>query len=319
MNKYTVGVITFQTMRPMHLLVLERDPTRRDGLIGVLRSAGHQAAAAPDATAAAMGIGVPGFDTLVLDLGYPDLDLGLLRQAIVPAQPGEPDSLAAAERRHIALTLRHTSGNKRQAAMLLGISRSTLLNKVRKYGLIVAFALLLPATAMALQSTSVPSGRVASGTLSFDGHGTPGDFVGTTPTMSGELTGADSLAAVRGWVEAPVKTLKTENDRRDRDLNKSMESEKYPAIRFELTGVSDAVGTGDSMTASLHGRMQIHGVTREVTLPAIIRIGPRDVHVRSDFPLNLKDYKIGGLSKMLGMLQMDEHIKVHVDLNFAPG
>ena len=31
--------------------------------------------------------------------------------------------------------LRHTRGNKRQAALLLGISRSTLLHKVRKYDL----------------------------------------------------------------------------------------------------------------------------------------------------------------------------------------
>ena len=47
----------------------------------------------------------------------------------------EPDSLDAAERRHIALTLRYTGGNRRRAAQLLGISRSTLLHKVRKYGL----------------------------------------------------------------------------------------------------------------------------------------------------------------------------------------
>ena len=46
-----------------------------------------------------------------------------------------PDSLDAAERRHIALTLRYTGGNRRRAAQLLGISRSTLLHKVRKYGL----------------------------------------------------------------------------------------------------------------------------------------------------------------------------------------
>jgi DNA-binding NtrC family response regulator len=47
----------------------------------------------------------------------------------------EPDSLDAAERRHIALTLRYTGGNRRRAAQLLGISRSTLLHKVRKYDL----------------------------------------------------------------------------------------------------------------------------------------------------------------------------------------
>jgi DNA-binding NtrC family response regulator len=122
-------------MGPMHLLVLELDPQRREALLALLRGAGHHVAAAPDAGAAAEVIGVPGFDALLLDLATPDLDLGALRQALVPSAPAAPDSLEAAERRHIALMLRHTGGNKRQAALLLGISRSTLLHKVRKYGL----------------------------------------------------------------------------------------------------------------------------------------------------------------------------------------
>jgi DNA-binding NtrC family response regulator len=50
------------------------------------------------------------------------------------AQP-VPESLDGAEKRHLAATLRFTGGNKRQAALLLGIARSTLLAKARKYGL----------------------------------------------------------------------------------------------------------------------------------------------------------------------------------------
>jgi polyisoprenoid-binding protein YceI/CheY-like chemotaxis protein len=310
-------------MAPMHLLMLERDPERREALLGMLRSAGHHAVAAPDAPAAAAAIGLPGFDALLLDLSLPDLDVARLREALVPAVSAAPDTLEAAERRHIALMLRHTGGNKRQAAHLLGISRSTLLHKVRKYGLIVgallALALGVAAPVQAQSEARVTPGRVKAGTLSFDGHGTPGPFVGTTSTLRGEMTGSDSLGGVRGWVEAPVKTLTTGNRRRDRDLNKSLESDKYPTMRFDLGGVSTAAGTADSVPVTLRGKLAIHGVTRDVSLPGYVRRQGQEIRVRSDFPLNLKDYKIGGLSKALGLLKMDENIRVHVDVAFAPG
>jgi DNA-binding NtrC family response regulator len=118
-----------------HVLVLDRDPERRDRVLGLLREAGHHAVAAPDGLAAAEALALPGFDALLVDLGWPDLDLGRLRSALTPERPPEPDSLDQAERRHIAFALRYTGGNKRRAAQLLGISRSTLLHKVRKYGL----------------------------------------------------------------------------------------------------------------------------------------------------------------------------------------
>ena len=127
----------------MHMLVLEHDPIRREAMLGTLRSAGHHVVAAPDAPAAAAAIGTPGFDAMLLDLGLPDLDLARLREALAPAEPAAPVPLETVERRHIALVLRHTGGNKRQAAHLLGISRSTLHHKVRKYGLATA----MPSTA----------------------------------------------------------------------------------------------------------------------------------------------------------------------------
>lgn len=311
-------------MGPMHLLVLERDPERREALLGVLRSAGHHAVAAPDAPAVAAAIRQPGFDALLLDLGLPDLDLTRLREALVPAEPVAPDSLEDAERRHIALMLRHTRGNKRQAAQLLGISRSTLLHKVRKYRLLTALVLAMVAAmgvtrpAQAQAGAAIPAGKLTGGTLSFDGHGTPGDFKGTTSTVTGEMSGGADLGAVRGWVEAPVKTLVTGNARRDRDLNKSMETEKYPTLRFDLHGVTAGAGTADSTTVTLQGALAIHGVSRDVTLPGLVQRKGDTIRVRTDFPLDLKDYQIGGLSKMLGMLKMNEHIVVHVDVGFAP-
>jgi polyisoprenoid-binding protein YceI len=161
-------------------------------------------------------------------------------------------------------------------------------------------------------------GRVISGTLSFDGHATVGDFVGKTTSVTGEMIGAPDLSKVRGWVQAPVKTLVTGNNKRDRDLNKSMESGKYPDIRFELTNVSPLGGTPDSTAVTLHGQLMIHGVTKKVALPAWVQFSGAQARVRSEFPLSLKEYRIKGLSKMLGMLKMYDNIEVNVDLIFGP-
>jgi polyisoprenoid-binding protein YceI len=165
----------------------------------------------------------------------------------------------------------------------------------------------------------IPDGRVVSGTLSFDGHATAGDFVGTTATVSGQLSGAPDLTGVRGWVEAPVQTLKTGNGKRDKDLNKSMESEKYPVLRYELARITRITGTGDSVAVTLHGALVIHGVTHDVELPGTVQFRGSTARVRTDFPLNLKDYRIGGLSKLLGMLKMYEDIEVHADILFQLG
>jgi DNA-binding NtrC family response regulator len=122
-------------MKPLHVVVIGQDDSLGNGLLGLLRGAGHQVVVAPNPPFAADAIAATEFDTMVVDLTWPGLDLPSLRRALSPADDAEPDSLAAAERRHLALVLRHTSGNKRKAAHLLGISRSTLLNKVRKYRL----------------------------------------------------------------------------------------------------------------------------------------------------------------------------------------
>jgi polyisoprenoid-binding protein YceI len=178
---------------------------------------------------------------------------------------------------------------------------------------------LLAATAppAAAQRLPLPDAIVTEGRLSFDGHASLGDFTGVTTTVAGAMAGATDLAHVGGWVTAPVTTLETGKGRRDRDLNKSMESERYPELRFDLTRVEPGAGAADSLAAVLNGRLTLHGVSRDVALPATLAFDDQGVWVRSSFPLNLKDYEIGGLSKMLGVLKMDEHVLVHVDVRFS--
>ncbi len=184
--------------------------------------------------------------------------------------------------------------------------------------LLAALAILGAGELHAQMARPIPDAAVRDGRLSFDGRATTGAFTGTTTTVRGELHGGGSLSQVRGWVDAPVSTLVTGNGHRDKDLNKSMQSDVYPTIRFDLTGVTPGAERGDTVDVVLHGQFNIHGVSREDSIPATVVTGPHAILVRADTQLSLKDYKIGGLSKLLGAFKMDDKIVMHLDLTFDP-
>jgi len=96
-----------------------------------------------------------------------------------------------------------------------------------------------------------------------------------------------------------------------------MEVEKYPTMRFTLARTTGAPVSGGAASVALHGSLTIHGVTRDVDLLAAVEQRADTIHVTAAFPLDLHDYHIGGLTQMLGMLRMDPHIEVHVDLRFV--
>jgi transcriptional regulator of acetoin/glycerol metabolism len=103
------------------LLVLDAVDAPLAPLAELLRARDHQVIVAdPTAAEVLLGPGSSAFDAVIRTPGH-----GI----------AAPTPLDAAEKRHIAATLSHTRGNKRQAAHLLGIARSTLLAKVRKYQL----------------------------------------------------------------------------------------------------------------------------------------------------------------------------------------
>jgi transcriptional regulator with PAS, ATPase and Fis domain len=60
-----------------------------------------------------------------------------LRQRAPADRRYQAQSLSEVERQHIERTLRHHSGNRTRAALELGISRATLINKIKQYGMTI--------------------------------------------------------------------------------------------------------------------------------------------------------------------------------------
>jgi polyisoprenoid-binding protein YceI len=164
---------------------------------------------------------------------------------------------------------------------------------------------------------AVPDMPLTSGKLSFDANATLGAFTGVTTTVAGKLLGAATLAGVHGWVEAPSKSLNTGNDHRDRDMAGSLEIEKYPVIRFDLDSVAAGEARGDSIAVILKGRFTLHGQARAADVPGYVWLTPASARFHGAIVINVKDYGVGGLSKMLGLLKMNERITVRMDVKFG--
>jgi polyisoprenoid-binding protein YceI len=191
------------------------------------------------------------------------------------------------------------------------------LQRSLRYLLAWAPTIALPRAVVAQQPVS--DAVLERGTVSFLGRATVGDFIGTTSRVTGAIIGGSSYSTIRGWVEAPVGTLVTGNEHRDRDLRATMNVDRYPIMHFELaraTIVTAAAGAADSTGMTLHGALTIHGVTRLVDVPAAVLRYADTTRVTAHFPLDLFDYDIRGLTRMFGMLRMQREIDVRVDLQF---
>jgi polyisoprenoid-binding protein YceI len=177
------------------------------------------------------------------------------------------------------------------------------------------FLLALLAAPLAAQH-SIPSSDHVTGTLSYDGRATLGSFTGTTDSVLGRLNGAADLSRVSGYVAARAAALTTGNGKRDRDQWSSLQVDSFPFIRYDLDSVTVGAVHGDTLSVVLRGHFAIHGVRRAVDLPSQLLLTPTSAHLISTTPLDLKDYRIGGLTKMLGALRMNPNIVVHIDVTF---
>ena len=127
--------LVMATGQQLSVLIGSDRAQRINQISEAFRSQGHNITTKESATALAQALRSGEHDIVVLDTALPGLKWDVVRSALEPETPGVPEPLDAIEQRHIAAALRFTRGNRRNAAQLLGIARSTLLAKIRKYGL----------------------------------------------------------------------------------------------------------------------------------------------------------------------------------------
>lgn len=105
-----------------------------------------------------------------------------------------------------------------------------------------------------------------------------------------------------GKVIVPISNIKTGIDLRDEHLRGEMwlNSAKYPNAEFQLTGIknpsSKSLNDGQKVKATLVGKFSVHGVTKEIEVPATLTYFKESERTKAKAPGNLlvanADFKI---------------------------
>lgn len=96
-----------------------------------------------------------------------------------------------------------------------------------------------------------------------------------------------------GKVKVPINNIKTGIELRDEHLRSEMwlNSEKHPYAEFQLTGIknpsSKSLNDGKKVTATLSGKFTVHGVTKDVEVPATLTYFRESEKTKAKVPGNL--------------------------------
>jgi polyisoprenoid-binding protein YceI len=96
---------------------------------------------------------------------------------------------------------------------------------------------------------------------------------GTFQLKHGALQFDPSSGKVSGEIVVDAKSGESSSGMRDRKMHREvLESEKYPEISFRPDRVEGAVASTGKSSVKVHGMFGIHGVDREITVPAEVEM-----------------------------------------------
>lgn len=190
---------------------------------------------------------------------------------------------------------------------------------------------------LGLGFSSVASAQARAFEIRNDG-GSRIQFVSDAPLetitgISNHVTGSltvdpNNLSSARGTVAVRVASIRTGIDLRDEHLRSDnwLDAGAHPNATFEITRIEGAsrLEPNQSTQVRIHGRFSIHGVTREITANARVRLIPvtddmRSNHVNGDtiraqasFRVRLTDYNVS--IPLPVRLKVSNEIRVNVTI-----
>ncbi len=144
--------------------------------------------------------------------------------------------------------------------------------------------------------------------------------VGRTGDVSGQMT-IDGTTVTAGSFEVDLTTIKTNNSRRDNQVQQALETSSFPTATFTLTQPIELgadAASGAEVTADAVGDLTIHGVTRRVTFPLQAKLVNGTAVVVGSLDLTFSDYGVA-VPRSPVVLSVDDHGTLELQLLLVRG
>ena len=159
-----------------------------------------------------------------------------------------------------------------------------------------------------------------SGLLWFKGHShhlAASDFSGQVQITEGTVTPASLRLVVKAASLHETGADFTEPQKQI--INKELHDivlhpDQYPDITFQSTNVTLKKSTADRHEVKIDGDLTLHGVTRRITIPAVVTLNGDNMRAVGEFSIDRDDFKVKATSAFHGMVRVSGNVKFEFDI-----
>lgn len=159
-----------------------------------------------------------------------------------------------------------------------------------------------------------------SGLLWFKGkshHLAASDFSGQVEITEGTVTPASLRLVVKAASLHETGADFTEPQKQI--INKELREivlhpDQYPDITFQSTNVTAKTLGADRYDVKMDGNLTLHGVTRRITIPAVVTLSGNNLRAIGEFSIDRDDYKVKATSAFHGMVRVSDNVKFEFDI-----
>ena len=159
-----------------------------------------------------------------------------------------------------------------------------------------------------------------SGLLWFKGHShhlDASDFSGQVQITEGTVTPASLRLVVKAASLHETGADFTEPQKQI--INKELHDivlhpDQYPDIVFQSTSVTVKKSAADRHEVKIDGDLTLHGVTRRITIPAVVTLSGNNLRAVGEFSIDRDDYKVKATSAFHGMVRVSGTVKFDFDI-----